>query len=147
MLLDDLGLGPALRFLGEGVERRSGIAVVVEDSGCGRGAPRIETAVYRAVQEGLTNVVRHSRATRAVVRLSASEGELVCELRDDGCGFDCARRRTPGTPGGIGLQGIRERVAPLGGELEVASRPGAGTTVTIRVPWEVSHAPASADCR
>lgn len=146
MLLDDLGLGPALRFLGEGVERRSGIAVVVEDSGCGRGSPRIETAVYRAVQEGLSNVVRHSRATRAVVRLSTSDRELVCELGDDGCGFDCTRRRTPGTPGGIGLESIRERVTPLGGEVEVASRPGAGTTLTIRVPWEVSHAAAPADC-
>ena len=144
VILDDLGLVPALRFLGEGVAQRSGLAITVRGSTHGRLPPRIETELYRTTQEALSNVTRHSRATKAEIEIRRTEREVRCEIRDDGRGFDPAAGPAPGASRGLGLNSIRERLAPLGGALEVRSRPGDGTELLISIPLEVSHAHAGA---
>ncbi len=87
-ILDDLGLVPALEFLAEGVAKRAGLAVAVEGRTNGRLPQAVETALYRVVQEALTNVSRHAHARRADVRVSQEGGTLHCVIRDDGAGFD-----------------------------------------------------------
>jgi signal transduction histidine kinase len=138
-LLDDLGLMPALRFLAEGVTKRSGIAVTVIGSEDGRVPGPIETAIYRAAQEALHNIARHARATRAILVVERAEDAVCFEVRDDGRGFDpnslAARRGARG----FGLSGIRERIAPFGGRLEIRSSPRRGTALMIRIPLEASH--------
>jgi signal transduction histidine kinase len=85
-----------------------------------------QIALYRVVQEALTNVARHARATRASVLATAHAGRLRLVIEDDGRGFD------PATPTGrLGLVGIRERVELLGGQLRIESAPGAGTAVIV----------------
>jgi NarL family two-component system sensor histidine kinase YdfH len=86
----------------------------------------------RCVAEGLANVARHSRATRATVSVVATGGALLVELSDDGIGFDVAAAEA--RPGHFGLLGLRERARLAGGELEIASRPGAGTVLRLRLP-------------
>jgi signal transduction histidine kinase len=144
VILDDLGLVPALRFLGQGVAQRSGLAVRVMGSTDGRLAPAVETALYRAAQEALSNVARHARASSATIEVRRAEREVVCRIRDDGWGFDPEAASTRGQREGFGLDGIRERIAPLGGALDVCSRPGHGTEILVRVPLEVAHADSPA---
>ena len=141
-ILDDLGLVPALQFLAEGVSRRSGIPMTVVGSTDGRLAPAVETALYRVAQEALTNVTRHARARHAKVVVERSAGEIICRIRDDGRGFDPSAVVAPTAGRGLGLEGIRERVSTLGGRLEIASSPGAGTEMVVRVPVEVIDAHA-----
>jgi PAS domain S-box-containing protein len=136
MILDDLGLAPALRFLAEGIGRRSGLAVVVESSVGERLPPLVETAVYRIVQEALTNVARHAAAARVDVRLSRDARALLCSVADDGRGFDVdptlARRGSES----LGLVGMRERADALGGTLEIGSAPGQGTRIQVTIPLD-----------
>jgi signal transduction histidine kinase len=140
-MLDDLGLEAALKFLAESVSRRSGVTVLVEGSTGGRLPSAVETALYRTVQEALNNVVRHAAAPHAVVRLDRSNGEIRCSIRDDGIGFPTGARA--GEPArGLGLIGIRERVAHLGGTVEIRSEPGKGTEVFVPIPLETSYADA-----
>jgi signal transduction histidine kinase len=94
-----------------------------------RHTPAIENAVYRMVQEALTNVVKHADATRVKVAITESEDRVELCVQDDGTGFD------PQAPAeGFGLVGIRERVALIDGELSIESRPGQGTTVRATLP-------------
>ena len=137
--LDDLGLVPALNFLAEGVGRRAGLAIEVESALDDRLRPEVEIVLYRAAQEALTNVARHARATRAVVRLERGEDGVVLTVSDDGVGFDVRGSEVPSQPSGIGITGIRERVASIGGTLEIASSPGEGTLLRIPIPL-VEHA-------
>lgn len=136
-VLDDLGLLPALEYLAKGVSLRTGVAVTVQ---CDQDAPLplvVETAVYRIVQESLTNATKHARATQVSIGLWRTADTLRCTIGDDGCGFDVANalaRR--GTERGLGLPGILERVAALGGTLHIASTPGAGTRLRITIPVE-----------
>jgi len=127
-LLDELGLGPALRALGDQVASSGGIAVEVEVP-AGRFPPEVETAAFRVVQEALENARRHAEARRVEVRLDRTNWALVGEVADDGRGFD-PRRATPG----LGLTGMKEWVGLLGGELQVRSRPGHGTRVQFKIP-------------
>jgi len=133
-ILDDLGLAPALRFLADGVARRWGIEVHVDVAIDDRPPHAIETAVYRTVQEALNNVVRHARASAATIEVRRTDLVLCCRVRDDGIGFDPASLEVPGAARGLGIEGIRERLAPLRGALEVSSRPGLGTEVAIHIP-------------
>jgi signal transduction histidine kinase len=144
-ILDDLGLLPALAFLGEGVTRRSDVAVTVRGSTEGRLAPAVETTIYRVVQEALTNVARHAHASRATVELERTAHEVSCRVRDDGRGFDPTAKPAGDRRRGIGLEGMRERVARLGGAFEVCSRPGSGTELMLRIPTEDSHVDTLAD--
>ncbi|HYJ47713.1 MAG TPA: ATP-binding protein [Pyrinomonadaceae bacterium] len=135
-ILDDLGLLPALEFLAEGVSKRSGVPIVVEGERGGRLLPSIETAFYRAVQEALTNATKHAQAKSITVRIKREEKSVACSVRDDGVGFDTSAMLARKGNRGLGLLGIRERVATLGGSVHIKSQPGQGTEITITVPVE-----------
>ncbi len=126
-MLDDLGLVTALEVLAEGVAARTGMSVTVDGPRDERFARPVETVLYRVAQEALTNVARHARARRAWVRVARAGARVCCAIRDDGVGFDVAAVMERGSPQGIGLIGIRERLARVGGTLRVTSSPGSGT--------------------
>jgi signal transduction histidine kinase len=133
-VLDDLGLGPALRALGREVAHRSGLAVSCRVAiGDVRLAPEVETTCFRVAQEAITNAVRHAGARRVVIRvvLRRRTGTLVLEVRDDGAGFDPSRCTGAS---GIGLRGMAQRSAIVGGSVEVRSAIGDGTTVIAHFP-------------
>jgi signal transduction histidine kinase len=137
-MLDDLGLGPALELLTKTTSIRSGLCVTVDVTPTERFPPRVEVAFYRIVQEALNNVVKHARATHVAVRLEREGRKICCFIRDDGIGFDVGGVLARGGAQGIGLIGIRERLAPLGGALQIISSPGKGTTLLITVPRDSS---------
>jgi len=138
-VLDDLGLMPALRALGESVSSRGQIAVSIEGDTNGRLAPPVEVALYRTVQEALSNATKHSGAARAEILVERSDQEVRCTVTDDGKGFTDAGENGNS---GLGLIGLRERVEPLGGSIRWGSIPGAsGAVVVARIPLEVPHAP------
>jgi signal transduction histidine kinase len=137
MILDDLGLVPALQVLSEGTARRSGITVQFETSLEGRAPSNVETALYRVVQEALINVVRHARAKNVRIQLTRdSKGTLRCCLRDDGVGFDMVSLLSRKQRNGLGLVGIRERLNAVGGMLQIRSEPGWGTELRVEIPSE-----------
>lgn len=129
--LDDFGLEPALRRLGQAVSEGGELDVQVEARlGSARLPAEIETALYRIVQEAITNVVRHAGAARVSVLLTRKPHEVVAVIEDDGRGFDALAR----SPVGLGLLGMRERVQLLDGDLEIESALGSGTTLVISLP-------------
>jgi signal transduction histidine kinase len=137
MILDDLGLVPALQVLVEGTARRSGITVQFETSLAGRPSGNVETAIYRIVQEALTNVVRHAQAKNVKIQVARDAKRAIhCLCRDDGLGFDVVSVLSRGHRGGLGLIGIRERLNAVGGTLHVHSEPGWGTELRIEIPGE-----------
>ena len=130
--LDDFGLVPALERLRDSVFEQSQISVDVQsdlDDGQ-RLPPETETALYRIVQEALTNVLKHADATRVTVRLRLHERFVELVVQDDGGGFDPDAVRD----GGLGLVGMRERIALLGGRMAVESSKDAGTMLRAEVP-------------
>jgi len=136
-ILDDLGLVPALQLLAEGISRRAGLRVRIESSLARRPPANVETALYRVVQESLTNVVRHARARNATIQLARrGKGNLRCSIRDDGSGFDVASTLSNHAQGGLGLVGIRERLNAVGGSLQIHAQPGRGTELIADVPAE-----------
>jgi two-component system, NarL family, sensor histidine kinase DevS len=127
--LDDFGLLPAVERLAQTFTEQVGIATDVEASlGETRLPPEVETALYRLVQEALTNVVKHSRATHVSISLVRKARSVSVVVEDDGVGFT----EQPGE--GLGLVGMRERVGLLDGRLEIESRPDQGTTIVAEVP-------------
>jgi signal transduction histidine kinase len=134
-ILDDFGLEQALQWFAAQFGRQTGVTVHLTcETGEGF-VPREEAIhLYRIVQEALSNVARHSEAHEAWVTLSAAEGELVLEVRDQGKGFDTAARASEIDRPGFGLMGIRERAEHLRGRCAVISYPGKGTTVRVQVP-------------
>ena len=135
-ILDDLGLVPAIEFLADGISQRWGIPVTVRGT-VGEGLPlTVETALYRAVQEGLTNVARHAQATQAEVTLQQSPELITCAVRDDGRGIDPAAVGAAQGRRGLGLVEIRERMAALGGTLRLAPRADGGTEFIVEIPLE-----------
>jgi PAS domain S-box-containing protein len=130
-IVDDLGLVDALRSECLSLKQRDGIGVEYSARDVPRDLPRgTALCVYRVAQEALRNVARHSRSSVAFVRLVGSECALVLRVRDKGIGFD----EGAGGRTGLGLESMRERVGLIQGRLAVRSRPGRGTTVTVRVP-------------
>jgi signal transduction histidine kinase len=129
-VLDNLGLLPALEFLAERVSRRTGLAVLVEGHAERRPPPRVETAIYRIVQEALSNAARHAAAHNVMINLECTSAKVACRIRDDGKGI--ALREEPGA--GMGLLAIRERLNALGGSLKVVAEPGSGTTILTDIP-------------
>jgi signal transduction histidine kinase len=127
--LERLGLSGALQALTEEASARSGVEMEVEiEIGDAAGGDE-ERLVYRLVQEALTNVAKHASASRVEVSVREADCKIEVRVRDDGAGFDPAS-----SSGGRGLTGMRERIELLGGRIEVASAPGAGTAITATVP-------------
>lgn len=133
-LLEELGLGPPLRALGERFAEAGEFEVKLELEEPGRLRPELEGLIYRAAQEALTNAAKHSQARRVVLRLGRAKGQLRLEVEDNGRGFDpqvVLRSR-----GGLGLQGMRERAILAGGSLRIESKAGRGTRVTLELPLD-----------
>ena len=132
-LLDDLGLGPALDQLTERFATRTRIEVALhcEVEAGDRFEPSVETTAYRVVQEALTNVARHAGVERAQVLCHREPDRLVLHVVDEGAGFDVGEAEAGAS---TGLASMRERVALVGGALDVASAPGVGTRVTATLP-------------
>ena len=129
--LDDFGLAPALERLAEAFGEQSGIAVDIQTNlDSRRLTPEVETALYRIVQEALTNVAKHAEATRVSIVVTRRESSVTAVIEDDGQGFGAGG----GTGEGLGLVGMKERVGLLGGRLALESTEGAGTTVVAEVP-------------
>jgi signal transduction histidine kinase len=124
-LLADRGLAEAL----QAQARKSPVPATVDPDGVGRYPREVESAVYFSVLEAMQNVAKYADASTATVRLRNGNGDLMFEVTDDGRGFDPDR-----TGYGTGLQGMADRLAAIGGALEVRSSPGAGTTVAGRLP-------------
>lgn len=135
--LDDLGLEKAIgQYLEEWAER-SRLQFDVQVNLGGRRLPQtVETVLYRALQEAVTNVVRHAQAHRVGVILEATETQAQLIVEDDGIGFVVGDANGTGEgPLRLGLRGIRERLALVDGTLDVESSPGGGTTLFVRVPF------------
>lgn len=141
-LLDDLGLLPALRSLADECATRYRLPITVEAPATVPAlAPDAELALFRALQEALSNVAEHAGATRAEVRVRADGGSVVLEVRDDGKGLP-SEGSIEGLErsGHLGLAGMRERVTALGGKLTLGPAPSGGVLLTARVP--VGEVPA-----
>ena len=129
--LDDFGLAAALERLAEGFREQTGIEVdIAAQLGDGRLPEEVETTLYRIVQEALTNVIKHAEASRVSILLTRANGAVIAVVEDDGGGFDPAATRD----GGLGLLGMRERLALLGGTLRIEAGAHHGTTVAAEVP-------------
>ncbi|MBI4291704.1 MAG: hypothetical protein HY661_09520 [Betaproteobacteria bacterium] len=133
-ILDELGLVPAVQFLAEGIAKRTGLVVTVNGSTPRDFSQTVNTTVYRVVQEALANVARHARATRASIRMWKEGGRLHCLIRDNGAGFDVSIVRIRNAQRGLGLVGMEERILALGGDFQITSAPGQGTTIRISLP-------------
>src|SRR5579885_1750948 len=134
--LDDLGLLPALRWYVKEYQKKCSIEVDFISSGFKERLPaEMETALYRIVQEALTNTARHAHAKRVSIMLKENEKEIEGIISDDGIGFDIeALRKSPDSERGLGLAGMTERAVLLDGSLDIESRPGHGTTITVHIP-------------
>jgi PAS domain S-box-containing protein len=134
LMLDDLGLVPATEWLAQNFSERTGISCALQID-----PPDLElaepsaSALYRILQESLTNVARHAKARRVEIALERTDGVLKLTVRDDGLGFSPAEARTHKT---YGLLGLRERTVLLGGETRIASEPGRGTSIEVSIPLE-----------
>ncbi len=129
--LDDFGLAPALERLVETFREQTGIRVDFESNvGEERLPSEIETALYRIVQEALTNVVKHAQASRVSILLTRRDGSVAAVVEDDGSGFDSSVTSHEG----LGLVGMHERVGLVGGRLRIESAAGSGATLVAEVP-------------
>lgn len=140
-LLDEVGLLSALTWYADGLTERSGIetALEVQPRDFPRLVPELETAIFRIVQEALTNVFRHSHATRVWITLAHADGKTLVTVRDNGVGIDEKVADLQPDSVGVGIGGIKQRAKEFGGELRVVNaRPG--TTVEVVIP---SSAPAA----
>jgi signal transduction histidine kinase len=136
-VLDDLGLMPALDLLAQGVSARTGLWVKIEGPRDDRLPSSIETVLYRIVQEALTNVGKHARASAVTIVVRREARRVCCSVRDDGVGFDPGTARP--TVKGIGLIGIRERLASVGGALSIDAAPDRGTELRVAIPLPTTH--------
>jgi signal transduction histidine kinase len=137
-LLDDLGLAAATEWFLKGFGKRHGIRVdALHDRMDERLAPETEAAVYRIIQEALTNVAKHAKATHCRVYLQRLTNTLLVTIEDDGIGFLPADTYSANGTNGLGLVGIRERVAQLHGTVRLESGSGTGTRLTVEVPAQV----------
>ncbi|WP_114811146.1 MASE4 domain-containing protein [Paraburkholderia kururiensis] len=136
LMLDDLGFAAATQWLVENFEKRYRIGCIlhIEPSGLTLAEP-YATAVFRIVQESLTNIARHAQASHAEVDLRHRDGTLALTIRDDGAGFDSASARKPGS---FGLVGLRERAYLVGGTLRIETSPGKGTRIEVQLPLDAA---------
>jgi signal transduction histidine kinase len=139
-VLDDLGWIPAIRFLADGVSKRASVAIEIKTNVEGRLAGPMEIALYRVVQEALTNATKHAKASRVWIRIGRKDGQLCCSIEDDGQGFDVRAVQADYKRRGLGLTGMQERLNAIGGTLSIDSAPGRGTRLLIQLPTEGLHA-------
>src|SRR5262249_12610573 len=135
--LDDLGLKATLLRYVEDWSERSRVEVDFHGAGLDgdRLPPPLETALYRIVQELLTNVAKHARARHVSVILERGPHQVLAIVEDDGCGFDADGVPSCNGDGrGLGLLGVSERVALVDGTFQIESAPGRGTTLFVRIP-------------
>lgn len=136
--LDDLGLAPALESLcNEIAAQEASLEVDFRTAGIqGRLAPEVETALFRACQEALTNAIKHAQAQLVEVRLTRCHPHIILTIQDNGIGFIPGRKNPQGSnaSGQFGLLGMRERVASVGGTIRLTTNSGGGTRIRIEVP-------------
>lgn len=134
MMRQDFELGPALRDYVRALNERHGLSIEFKETGrlTRRPAPETSLALFRILQEALSNAIRHASAAHISVGVDCADGRLVLAIQDDGRGFDPSVER----PGHYGLGNLRERALKLGGELVLDSTPGKGTTVRVSIPLE-----------
>jgi PAS domain S-box-containing protein len=131
LVLDDLGLLPAVEWLVTGFIQRTGVScVLLADEGIELAEP-YATALFRIVQEALANVAKHAQATRVEVRIDLTGDRVEIGVCDNGSGFDA---QAPRKPGSLGIMGLRERAHLLRGSLAIESRPGQGACVKVSIP-------------
>jgi signal transduction histidine kinase len=116
------------------VAERTRLCIRVDSTLTGRLAPAAETALYRIMQEGLTNIAKHAAATYVDLQLWQDDAGVHGLLRDNGVGFAVEHAMGQTGPRGLGLLGIQERLEALGGTLQITSAPGQGTTLQITLP-------------
>ncbi|HVZ43711.1 MAG TPA: PAS domain S-box protein [Ramlibacter sp.] len=131
LVLDDLGLLPAIEWLGQNFTQRTGIDCAIDASEEFELREPYATAIFRIVQESLNNVAKHAQASHVDVALARRGDEIVVSVQDNGSGF---RLSEPRKPHSLGLVGLRERALLLRGKVDVASEPGMGTRVEARIP-------------
>jgi len=141
--LDELGLGAAIESHARAVAEVTGLQMEVDSRSGARGAlsPVVELALYRIVQEALSNVARHAGAHHVVVRLEWEDDTVTATVEDDGQGFDMESVLAVEN-GGLGLFGMYERADYIGGKVEIESEPGSGTRVRTTIPLRAVVAPA-----
>ena len=134
-LLDEAGLPPALTWLVDGFAQRSKISVKLDLApDLGRFSPEVETAIFRVIQECLTNILRHSESRAASIRIARAADEIKVEVRDQGKGMPSGSNGSGGRRRmGVGIQGMRERITQLGGRFDIRSGKN-GTTVLASLP-------------
>jgi PAS domain S-box-containing protein len=133
LMLDDLGLVPSIEWLVENFGQRTGIVceLSIGDRDL-RLSREHATTIFRIIQESLTNVAKHAQATHADITIETEDGALVVRIEDDGTGF---ATDAPRKPHSFGLFGLRERASLMGGEVSIASAPGEGTRIEVRLPY------------
>jgi signal transduction histidine kinase len=136
-MLDEFGLSSALGLYLEGLQQRSGLSIELNiPADFGRLAPEVELAIFRLVQECLTNIHRHSGSKTAVIRIVREPDKIYAEVQDQGRGMSperFAEVQSQGAGVGVGIRGMRERVRQAHGELTVDSN-ALGTTITAIFP-------------
>ena len=138
LMLDDLGLVPAAEWLAQNFTARTGIHCNFSVD-----PPELQlsdpyaTAIFRILQESLTNIARHAHASLVEITLDGNGGEIILRVRDNGCGFDPTAPRKPAS---FGLVGLRERVTLLGGGISIDSAPGRGSVIEIQIPLQQAAA-------
>jgi signal transduction histidine kinase len=133
-VLDDLGWIPAIRFLAEGVSKRANLPIQIKTMVAGRLPGAVEIALYRVIQEALTNATKHAKASRVSIQVRRIGRALCCSIQDDGRGFDVRAVQSDRGRRGLGLIGMQERMNAIGGTILIDSAPGRGTKLLIRVP-------------
>ena len=139
LLLDDLGLVPAIEWLASSFSQRCGVPCSLSvDEGLELELQEpYATAVFRIVQESLANVAKHAGASQVAVALGKAAGAVILVVQDNGCGFFTAAARKPQS---LGLMGLRERAQLLGGRVTIKSAPGQGTCVEVCIPLQQAGA-------
>ena len=142
LLLDDFGLVVAVRWYLDRQEKNSGVAVEFSNQSLSdddRFPAALETACFRIVQEGVTNIIRHARATRISVRLERTGSDLSLVINDNGSGFDVKEMRSTSGAPTLGLRGMEERAQAVGGTLTIDSAPGLGTQICASFPMTIEE--------
>jgi signal transduction histidine kinase len=138
-ILDNIGLIPAVEFLAQRVSQRTGLRITVESQSSQALPPRLGIALYRVIQEALTNIQRHARAKSVRIHFRIWGKKVKCSVVDDGIGFDPVLVARSGCRG-LGLLGVQERLQAVGGELRIESGHRKGAKLEISVPLEVEDA-------